>query len=194
MNRVSDFIPRDVHRLIGVLQSLRDKGNTLLVVEHEEAVIRSADNLIEIGPGRGELGGNLVYQGPIDRIVRRYRTRLPPPTLRAKNDSPSGATPKADKFLEIFGAREHNLKNVDVRFPLHTFCCVTGVSGSGKSTLVQDVLYENLIRLKGGSSEETPGLCDRILGAHDIDEVILVDQSPLARSPKIDAGCLCRGI
>jgi excinuclease ABC subunit A len=177
--------PRDVHRLIGVLRSLRDKGNTLLVVEHEEAVIRSADNLIEIGPGRGELGGRLVYQGPVDRIDEAPAESLTAAYLTGKKRIlPPVHRRKPKTYLEIFGAREHNLKNIDVRFPLHTFCCVTGVSGSGKSTLVQDVLYQNLIRLKGGSSEETPGICDRIVGAHDIDEIILVDQSPLARSPR----------
>jgi excinuclease ABC subunit A len=177
--------PRDVRRLIGVLRSLRDKGNTLLVVEHEEAVIRSADNLIEIGPGRGELGGRLVYHGPIDRIEEALPDSLTAAYLTGKKRIlPPAQRRKPKSYLEVLGAREHNLKNIDVRFPLHTFCCVTGVSGSGKSTLVQDVLYQNLIRLKGGSSEETPGICDRILGAHDIDEVILVDQSPLARSPR----------
>jgi len=177
--------PRDVHRLIGVLRSLRDKGNTLLVVEHEEAVIRSADSVIEIGPGRGELGGNLVYQGPIDQIDEALPDSLTAAYLTGKKQILIPAQRRKPRtYLEIFGAREHNLKNVDVRFPLHTFCCVTGVSGSGKSTLVQDVLYQNLIRLKGNSSEETPGICDRIVGAHDIDEVILVDQSPLARSPR----------
>ncbi|MBV9299281.1 MAG: excinuclease ABC subunit UvrA [Verrucomicrobia bacterium] len=177
--------PRDVHRLIGVLRGLRDKGNTLLVVEHEEAVIRSADNLIEIGPGRGELGGELVYQGPIDEIGDAAPESLTAAYLtRRKRILPPAQRRKPKRYLEIFGAREHNLKNIDVRFPLHTLCCVTGVSGSGKSTLVQDVLYQNLIRLKGGSSEETPGICDRVLGVHDIDEIILVDQSPLARSPR----------
>src|ERR1700730_10672882 len=177
--------PRDVHRLIGVLRSLRDKGKTLLVVEHEEAVIRSADNIIEIGPGRGELGGKLVYQGPVDQIQEALPDSLTAAYLTGlKRILPPAQQPKPKSYLEIFGAREHNLKNVDVRFPLHTFCCVTGVSGSGKSTLIQDVLYENLTRLKGTSSEETPGICDRIVGAHDIDEVILVDQSPLARSPR----------
>src|ERR1700674_5083189 len=177
--------PRDVHRLIGVLRSLRDKGNTLLVVEHEEAVIRSADNVIEIGPGRGELGGHLVYQGPIDRIDEALPESLTAAYLTGKKRILPPAHRRQPKtYLEIFGAREHNLKNIEVRFPLHTFCCVTGVSGSGKSTLVQDVLYQNLIRLKGGSSEETPGICDRIVGAHDIDEIILVDQSPLTRSPR----------
>jgi len=177
--------PRDVRRLIGVLRSLRDKGNTLLVVEHEEAVIRSADNLIEIGPGRGELGGRLVYQGPVDRIHKASPESLTAAYLTGKKRILSPAKRrKPKKYLEVVGAREHNLKDLTVRFPLQTFCCVTGVSGSGKSTLVQDVLYENLIRLKGGASDEAPGICDRILGAHDVDEVILVDQSPLARSPR----------
>ncbi len=177
--------PRDVKRLIGVLRSLRDKGNTLLVVEHEEAVIRSADNLIEIGPGRGELGGKLVYQGPIDRIDKASSDSLTAAYLtgRKKILFPAKRR-KPKKFLEVVGAREHNLKGLTARFPLQTFCCVTGVSGSGKSTLVQDVLYQNLVRLKGVASEEAPGVCDRILGAHDVDEVILVDQSPLARSPR----------
>ena len=177
--------PRDVHRLISVLHGLRDKGNTLLVVEHEEAVIRSADNLIEIGPGRGELGGQLVYQGPVDRIEEALPNSLTAAYLTGrKRILPPKKRRKPTRFLEVIGAREHNLKNVDVKFPLNAFCCVTGVSGSGKSTLVQDVLYQNLIRLKGGSSEETPGICDRLVGAHDIDEVLMVDQSPLARSPR----------
>jgi excinuclease ABC subunit A len=177
--------PRDVHRLIGVLRGLRDKGNTLLVVEHEEAVIRSADNLIEIGPGRGELGGKLVFQGTLDRIEEAPADSLTAAYLTGrKRIIPPKQRRKATRILEVIGAREHNLRNIDVKFPLELFCCVTGVSGSGKSTLVQDVLYENLLRLKGGSSEETPGICDRITGAHDIDEVLLVDQSPLARSPR----------
>jgi excinuclease ABC subunit A len=177
--------PRDVHRLIGVLHGLRDKGNTLLVVEHDEAVIRSADDVIELGPGRGELGGHLVYHGPIDRIEEAFPSSLTAAYLTGtKRILPPKQRRRPHKYLEVLGAKEHNLKNVDVKFPLNVFCCVTGVSGSGKSTLVQDVLYQNLIRLKGGSSEETPGVCDRILGAHDIDEVVLVDQSPLARSPR----------
>jgi excinuclease ABC subunit A len=177
--------PRDVHRLIGVLKGLRDKGNTLLVVEHEEAVIRSADNLIEIGPGRGELGGKLVFHGAIDQIKEASGASLTAAYLTGKKQIvPPRQRRRATRFLEVIGAREHNLRNLDVKFPLRLFCCVTGVSGSGKSTLVQDVLYENLLRLKGGLSEETPGVCERITGAHDIDEVLLVDQSPLARSPR----------
>ena len=177
--------PRDVHRLNRVLHGLRDKGNTLLVVEHEEAVIRSADNLIEIGPGRGELGGELVFHGPLDQIEEAADGSLTAAYLTGRKQIvPPKKRRKPTRYLEVIGAREHNLRNIDVKFPLELFCCVSGVSGSGKSTLVQDVLYENVLRLKGGSSEETPGICERITGAHDIDEVLLVDQSPLARSPR----------
>src|SRR6478736_6552549 len=114
--------PRDVHRLIGVLRNLRDKGNTLLVVEHEEAVIRSSDNVIEIGPGRGELGGKLVYQGPIEKIGKALPESLTAAYLTGKKKiQPPARRRKPKTYLEIIGAREHNLKNIDVRFPLHTF-------------------------------------------------------------------------
>src|SRR5271165_5900681 len=112
--------PRDVHRLISVLHGLRDKGNTLLVVEHEEALIRSADNLIEIGPGRGELGGQLVYQGPIDRIEEALPDSLTAAYLTGKKRIlPPKRRRKLKMFLEVVGAREHNLKNVDAKFPLN---------------------------------------------------------------------------
>ena len=177
--------PRDVDRLVRVLHGLRDKGNTLLVVEHEEAVMRAADNLIEIGPGRGEHGGKLVFSGPMGALDKAPADSLTAAYLTGRKKIPVPATRRRPKdFLEIVGAREHNLKNLTARVPLGVFCCVTGVSGSGKSTLIQDVLYENLIRLKGQATEELPGLCDRLIGAHKIDEVLLVDQSPLARSPR----------
>jgi len=177
--------PRDVNRLIEVLRGLRDKGNTLLVVEHEEAVMRAADNMVEIGPGRGEHGGKLVYQGPLQEIAQALPDSLTAAYLTGRRQILTPTTRrKAQKFIEVVGAREHNLKNVRVAFPLGVFCCVTGVSGSGKSTLVQDVLFENLIRFKGIASAETPGICDRIIGAHNVDDIVLVDQSPLARSPR----------
>src|SRR6516165_2770213 len=177
--------PRDVNRLIEVLRGLRDKGNTLLVVEHEEAVMRAADNMVEIGPGRGEHGGKLVYQGPLQEIAQALPDSLTAAYLTGRRQILTPTTRrKAQKFIEVVGAREHNLKNVRVAFPLGVFCCVTGVSGSGKSTLVQDVLFENLIRFKGIASAETPGVCDRIVGAHNVDDIVLVDQSPLARSPR----------
>ncbi len=174
--------PRDVGRLIRVMHDLRDKGNTLLVVEHEEAIIRSADNLIDIGPGRGESGGELVYSGKlIDKIpgslTGEYlsgRKRIVPPKTRRKPNS----------AIKIAGAREHNLKNIDVEIPLGAFVCVTGVSGSGKSTLIHEVLYRNLMRAKGETTEQEPGACKSVTGAHRIGDVIMVDQSPLARTPR----------
>jgi excinuclease ABC subunit A len=177
--------PRDIERLVAVLHGLRDKGNTLLVVEHEEAVIRAADSLIEIGPGRGENGGQLVFKGPLDQIESALPDSLTAAYLtgRKKIATPqSRRTPK--RFIEIVGAAEHNLKELSVRFPLGVLCCVTGVSGSGKSTLVQQVLYENLRALKGRPGEEAPGICARLIGGHLVDDVILVDQSPLARTPR----------
>ncbi|HEY5751687.1 MAG TPA: excinuclease ABC subunit UvrA [Chthoniobacterales bacterium] len=176
--------PRDVGRLIGVMQRLRDKGNTLLVVEHEEAVIRSADHLIDIGPGRGSQGGDLVFAGPAEQLAGNkesltaaylYGTKAIP--IPVKRRQPR-------KWLTVKGASEHNLKEIDVRFPLGVFTCVTGVSGSGKSTLVHEVLHENLLRLKGLPTGEMIGQCRGITGAHGIDQVVMVDQSPLARSPR----------
>ena len=177
--------PRDIHRLVRVLCGLRDKGNTLVVVEHEEAVIQAADSIIEIGPGRGAKGGRLVFQGPLDDIEQALPDSLTAAYLTGKKTiSIPGKRRQPKQFIEVVGARENNLKDLTVRFPLGIFCCVTGVSGSGKSTLVQQVLYENMLALKGKSGEEAPGLCSRIVGAHQVDDVVLVDQSPLARSPR----------
>src|ERR1700757_889754 len=177
--------PRDIHRLVRVLTGLRDKGNTLVVVEHEEAVIQAADSIIEIGPGRGSKGGRLVFQGPLDEIERALPDSLTAAYLTGKKSIPMPEKRRQPRrFIEVVGARENNLKNITVRFLLGVFCCVTGVSGSGKSTLVQQVLYENMLALKGKPGEEAPGLCSRIVGAHQVDDVVLVDQSPLARSPR----------
>jgi excinuclease ABC subunit A len=177
--------PRDINRLVGVLCGLRDKGNTLVVVEHEEAVIQAADSIIEIGPGRGSKGGRLVYQGPLDEIERALPESLTAAYLTGrKTISTPGKRRQPKQFIQVEGARENNLKDLTVRFPLGVVCCVTGVSGSGKSTLVQQVLYENMLALKGKTGEEAPGICSRIAGAHLVDDVVLVDQSPLARSPR----------
>ena len=179
--------PRDVGRLIHVMHDLRDKGNTLLVVEHEEAIIRSADHLIDIGPGRGEQGGELIFDGKLREmerggrastsLTRAYLTgekRIPIPKSRRKSTS----------VIKITGARANNLKNVSVDIPLGVFTCVTGVSGSGKSTLVHDVLYRHLARAKGQPTEQEPGACKSVSGAHRIDDLVMVDQSQLARTPR----------
>jgi excinuclease ABC subunit A len=193
--------PRDIGRLIGVMEGLRDKGNTLLVVEHEESVMRAADHLIEIGPGRGDKGGQLVYSGPLDGLLFKKGSltgeylsglrSIPVPETRRMVSSPqlqtSGARRKAASQpggLSIRGARQNNLRNIDVEIPLGVFCCITGVSGSGKSTLVHEVLYRNLQRLRGEVCEDEPGRVRGITGLEHISQVVMVDQSPLARTPR----------
>jgi excinuclease ABC subunit A len=199
--------PRDIGQLVRVMQNLRDKGNTLLVVEHEEQIIRAADNLIDLGPGRGEHGGELVWNGPLDDFlcsrfpmgsaIEDVVTRKP---RRPQGDGYNSLTRdyltgrksipipksrrKSNSSIKILGAREHNLKNVDVELPLGVFTCVTGVSGSGKSTLIHDVLYRNLLRAKGQSPDQEPGACKSIAGIHRIGDVVMVDQAPLARTPR----------
>jgi excinuclease ABC subunit A len=176
--------PRDIGRLVRVMHNLRDRGNTLLVVEHEEQIIRAADNLIDIGPGRGERGGELIFNGALDQLLFRSksltadylsgRKKIPVPKKRRKSTS----------SIKITGAREHNLRNVDVDLPLGVFTCVTGVSGSGKSTLIHDVLYRNLLIAKGQANDQEAGVCKSVTGAHRINEVVMVDQSALARTPR----------
>ena len=193
--------PRDVGQLVRVMHNLRDKGNTLLVVEHEEQIIRAADNLIDLGPGRGEHGGRLVWNGALQDFVGQV-LRLPNPAtasdalaLQSRSltaDYLSGrksitvpkSRRKSKSAIKITGARQHNLKNIDVELPLGVFTCVTGVSGSGKSTLVHDVLYRNLLVAKGQRNGDDVGACKTITGAHRINDVMMVDQSPLARTPR----------
>jgi excinuclease ABC subunit A len=194
--------PRDVGRLVRVMHNLRDKGNTLLVVEHEEQIIRAADNLIDIGPGRGEQGGELVWNGTLANFVngagapsrrtisgnRREGAAAPSLTRDYLTNRKSIPVPTSRRrwtsSIKVTGARQHNLKNIEVDLPLGVFTCVSGVSGSGKSTLIHDVLYRNLLIAKGQSSDQEPGACKSITGAHRIRDVIMVDQAPLARTPR----------
>jgi excinuclease ABC subunit A len=183
--------PRDVGRIVGVMHRLRDAGNTLLVVEHDPKVMQAADRVLDIGPGPGEHGGEIVFFGPInqlsrakgsltaDYLFRRRRVEIPP-------GAPAGAAPDAltgGGALRLEGAVEHNLKNIDVEIPLRRLVCVTGVSGSGKSTLVHDILYPALLRTKGKPTEN-PGRHRALLGADAIDAVVMVDQSRIGRTTR----------
>ena len=172
--------PRDTAQLVKIMHALRDKGNTLVVVEHEEAIIRSADHLVDIGPGRGKEGGRLMFNGPAseikDSLTGQYLSGKKSIAVPAKRRKPAN-------FLKLRGIRHHNLQNIDAEIPLDVFCCVTGVSGSGKSSLIHDVLYRNLVG-EAPDENDAPGFCRSIKGDEDIGEIIMVDQSPLARSPR----------
>ncbi len=179
--------PRDTRKLVGVLESLRDMGNTVIVVEHEEEVMRAADQIIDIGPDAGNLGGEVVWQGnwaninnlqedTLSHTVRflRAQDQIPVPTFRRK----------ATHWLELTGARENNLKDIDVKFPLGTLTVVTGVSGSGKSTLIRKILYPALARQKGEYNEEA-GKYTNLTGSLDrIDNLEMVDQNPIGKSSR----------
>ncbi len=176
--------PRDGRRLVEILQSLKALGNTVVVVEHDPEIMQSADHLIDLGPGAGEHGGEVVFQGSYRELVRdsgsltgRYLTgasRISLPVFRRK---PRG------RGIEIAHARRHNLKDLDVRIPLGVLTCITGVSGSGKSTLVHDVLYAAVKKAKGERTE-SPGGYDSIRGADLVSDILLVDQSPIGRTPR----------
>jgi len=175
--------PRDTHRLIEILRSLRDLGNTILVVEHDPETIAAADYVLDLGPGAGEHGGKVLYEGSRadlvksqDSLTARYLSgelQIPIPPRRHR---PEG------RFLRIFGARAHNLQNLDVMIPLHTLVAVTGVSGSGKSTLVHDVLYKALEARRSGASVSEG--CSRLAGEEALAGCVLVDQSPIGRTPR----------
>jgi excinuclease ABC subunit A len=177
---------RDIGRLINVLHKLRDAGNTLLVVEHDPEVIASADCVIDMGPGPGEKGGDIVFMGPFSGLLKSpgsltaqyLNGRL---TVAAPSELPPA--PEKLRYLEIRGASEHNLKNIDVKIPLNRLVCITGVSGSGKSTLVQNICYYGLRQLKM-KPVESPGKFDEIVGHELVGDVVLVDQSPIGKTTR----------
>ena len=175
---------RDNDKLLGTLKHLRDLGNTLIVVEHDEDTMRAADFIVDVGPGAGSHGGEIVAAGTLDDIIKCPRSvtgqylsgvkKIPVPTTRRAGNG---------NFLRIRGARENNLKNVDVEIPLGTFVCVTGVSGSGKSSLVNEILNKTLLATLN-HARTRPGLCDGIDGMEYLDKVIDIDQSPIGRTPR----------
>jgi excinuclease ABC subunit A len=180
--------PRDNARLIRTLESMRDLGNTVLIVEHDEATIRAGDWIIDLGPGAGEEGGHVVAEGSVEQVTRN-RKSVTGRFLAGKLhiDTPSQRRPRTDKFLTVVGARENNLKDLTVDIPLGVFACITGVSGSGKSSLMVEVLHKALARLLHNSRQEA-GAHERIEGIEHIDKVINIDQSPIGRTPRSNPG------
>ncbi|MDQ3742820.1 MAG: excinuclease ABC subunit UvrA [Acidobacteriota bacterium] len=175
--------PRDSERLIKLLHNLRDIGNTVLVVEHDEEMMRAADHILDIGPAAGELGGKVVYEGDFDGLLKSGAT-LTGKYLRGEAEIKEPKQRRAArKKLGVRGATEHNLKGVDVDIPLGVLVCVTGVSGSGKSTLVHDCVYAG-IKKQRGEWQGHVGAFKEIVGAQNVDDVILVDQSPIGRTPR----------
>ena len=176
---------RDTRRLLNTLKKLRNLGNTVIVVEHDKGTIEAADHIIDLGPGAGDHGGEIVAQGTVSQIKNSPRSltgkylkgelKIPVPSLRR--------TPTDNRYLRIIGAKEHNLKNITVEIPVGTFTCITGVSGSGKSTLVEDILYKALAR-HFFKSKVKPGKYDKIEGLEYIDKVVVIDQSPIGRTPR----------
>ncbi|MBR0491089.1 MAG: excinuclease ABC subunit UvrA [Clostridia bacterium] len=176
---------RDNDKLLATLKKLRDLGNTLLVVEHDEDTMYAADQIIDIGPGAGTHGGNVMAQGTAEEIMKvedsitgQYlsgKKKIEVPKKRRKA--------LKSKAIEVRGATENNLKNINVKFPLGVFTCVTGVSGSGKSTLVSEVLYKTVAKEINGSNEK-PGKCKEVKGLENIDKIINIDQSPIGRTPR----------
>ncbi|MBI2886851.1 MAG: excinuclease ABC subunit UvrA [Chloroflexi bacterium] len=176
--------PVDNYRLIDTLVKLRDLGNTIIIVEHDEAMMRAADHIIDMGPGAGEHGGHVVATGALKQVMEEPRSitgqylsgvrTIPLPAQRRGGNG---------KRITIVGARENNLKNLDVEIPLAKLVCITGVSGSGKSTLVYEILYKKLAQLLY-KAKEKPGECATILGVEHIDKVISIDQSPIGRTPR----------
>lgn len=175
---------RDNQRLIQTLTRLRDLGNTVIVVEHDEETIRLADYVLDIGPGAGKHGGEIIFSGTVPELLADKKSL----TAQYLNGIKTIAVPnhrrtQANRFLEILGAKENNLKNINVKFPLGQLVCVTGVSGSGKSSLINHILYKSLMR-HYYQSKDTPGKHDSIQGLEHIDKVITIDQSPIGRTPR----------
>ncbi|MBE3098354.1 MAG: ATP-binding cassette domain-containing protein [Planctomycetes bacterium] len=174
---------RDTQRLIGILRSLIGKGNTVVVVEHDPEVIEAAGHLIDLGPGAGEAGGRVVFAGSLADLGRCDASETARQMRTHADRAMAPYARRAKGWITLTGARQHNLKDLTVRIPLHVLCCVTGVSGSGKTTLVHSVLYGQFKHRRGEAVEEV-GLCDNLQGDDEIDDLILVDQSPIGLSTR----------
>ena len=176
--------PRDNERLIGTLKGLRDRGNTVVVVEHDAEMMRAADWIVDLGPGAGREGGRVMYQGDFRGLLKAKSLTADYLTGRSKiESSTSGFKPSTSKFLTISGCTEHNLKDITAHFPIGAFTVVTGVSGSGKSTLVDETLRRALMRRFYGA-KDAPGKFRKLTGAEALDKVIEIDQSPIGRTPR----------
>jgi len=180
--------PRDNDKLLATLKHLRDQGNSVLVVEHDEDTIRSADWIVDLGPGAGEHGGKVIAEGTVEDILANPKS-LTGAYLSGRKQVPipKKLHPRNGKALKIVGANENNLKNLDVEIPLGQFVCITGVSGSGKSTLMNDILYNYLAR-DLNRAHTTPGKVEKIEGLEYLDKVIEIDQSPIGRTPRSNPG------
>ena len=183
---------RDNDKLISTLKRLRDLGNTLIVVEHDEDTMYAADYIVDVGPGAGIHGGEIVCTGTVKDIIKckksitgaylSGRKKIPVPEERRKGNG---------KFLTVKGAKQNNLKNIDVKIPLGTFTCVTGVSGSGKSSLVNEIIFKDL-SARLNRSKIRAGKFDEILGIENLDKVINIDQSPIGRTPRSNPATIYR--
>ncbi|KKN22828.1 hypothetical protein LCGC14_0911230, partial [marine sediment metagenome] len=176
---------RDIDLLISMLKKLRDLGNTVIVVEHDEAIMRNADHIIDLGPLAGVAGGEIVAEGSIEVIIESDSITGKYLSGKEKIDVPKKRRESNNEYLEIIGAREHNLKNISVKIPLGLFTCVTGVSGAGKTSLIIDCLYKGLHNLINSRSKKIrEGDFDSIKGHDKIDKIINIDQSPIGRTPR----------
>ena len=177
--------PRDNQRLVNILRALTRQHNTVVVVEHDPEIIRASDYLVDLGPGAGEQGGEAVFTGPTHDVASAKNSRTASYlTGRSRISRPGKRRkPRSDRYLNLLGIKAHNLQELDVRIPLGLLVAVTGVSGSGKSTLVEEVLYRNWLRAKGLATD-SPGYCQEIKGWEHIDDLVLIDQQPIGRSPR----------